>query len=98
MHRWYFFPNQRFTVFDGSGHRLKHRLEHTKVDEGIAEIHKVIRDLDNHIEAGFQFATFRGPLCAEPVEGMAYFVEQVEIDTKSLEREIGKSQGNQICY
>lgn len=81
-----------------SDHRLKQRLERTKVDEGIAEIDKAIRDFDNHIESGFQLATFQGPLCAEPVEGMAYFVEQVEIDRESLEREIGKSQGDQICH
>ena len=71
---------------------MKHRLEQTKVDEGIAEIDKAIRDFDNHIETGFQLATFQGPLCAEPVEGMAYFIEQVEIDTKGLEKEIGKLQ------
>ena len=57
-----------------------------KVDEEIAEIDKAIRDFDNHIETGFQLATFQGPLCAEPVEGMAYFIEQVEIDTKGLEK------------
>ena len=81
-----------------SKYRLKHRLERTKVDEEIAEIDKTIRDFDNHIETGFQLATFQGPLCAEPVEGMAYFVEQVEIDTESLEKEIGNPQTNQMCH
>jgi translation elongation factor EF-G len=71
---------------------LRHRLERTKVDEGIVETDKAIRDFDNDIERAFQLATFQGPLCAEPVEGMAYFVEQVEIDEKGLESEIGKSQ------
>ena len=75
-----------------SDHRLKQRLERTKVDEGIAEIDKAIRDFDNHIESGFQLATFQGPLCAEPVVGMAYFVEQIDIDIKSLKSEIGKFQ------
>jgi len=27
------------------------------------------QDIENTIETGFQIATFRGPLCAEPVEG-----------------------------
>jgi ribosome assembly protein 1 len=51
---------------------------------------KTRHDFDNHIETGFQFATFQGPLCAEPVEGMAYFVEQVDIDEAALEKEIGE--------
>lgn len=46
-----------------------------------------MRDLDNHLESGFQLATFQGPLCAEPVEGMAYFVESVEVDREGIEQE-----------
>jgi ribosome assembly protein 1 len=84
--------SQKLPRIDGTDHRLKHRLERTKVEEGIAEIDRTMRDFDNHIETGFQLATFQGPLCAEPVVGMAYFVEQVDIDIKSIESEIGKSQ------
>jgi ribosome assembly protein 1 len=51
---------------------------------------QVIHDFDNRIETGFQLATFQGPLCAEPVEGLAYFVESVEIDQPNLEREMGE--------
>ena len=54
------------------------------------EADKRIEALDNHIETGFQLATFQGPLCAEPVEGLAYFVENVEVDKEALEREIGE--------
>lgn len=46
-------------------------------------------DFTGHIERGFQLATFQGPLCAEPVEGVAYFVEDVQVDAESLEKEIG---------
>jgi translation elongation factor EF-G len=42
---------------------------------------RILRDFDDSIETGFQIATFQGPLCAEPVVGMAYFVEKVEIDS-----------------
>lgn len=45
-------------------------------------------DFIGHIETGFQLATFQGPLCAEPVEGVAYFVEDVQVDVQSLEKEI----------
>lgn len=58
-------------------------------EEEEIEINKIMRDFDNHIETGFQLATFQGPLCAEPVEGMAYFVEQVDIDKDALDKEMG---------
>lgn len=48
------------------------------------------REFDNHVEHGFQLATFQGPLCAEPVEGVAYFVESVEVDQDGLAVEQGK--------
>ena len=46
-------------------------------------------DFDPHLETGFQLATFQGPLCAEPVDGMAYFVEDLQIDMAGIEKEIG---------
>lgn len=39
----------------------------------------MLRDFDGNIETGFQLANQQGPLCAEPVVGMAYFVEKVEV-------------------
>jgi ribosome assembly protein 1 len=39
---------------------------------------RLMRDFDHSIETGFQLATFQGPLCAEPVVGMAWVVESVE--------------------
>lgn len=70
--------------------RLKRRLEANRTEEsGNDGTDKVIRAFDNSIETAFQMATFQGPLCAEPVEGMAYFVESVEIDRESLDKEIG---------
>lgn len=51
----------------------------------------VPNNFDHDIETGFQLATFQGPLCAEPVEGMAYFVESVEVDTASVDKERGVS-------
>jgi ribosome assembly protein 1 len=47
------------------------------------------RDFDHHVETGFQIATFQGPLCAEPVEGIAYFLESLEIDRTNAEQEGG---------
>lgn len=47
-------------------------------------------DFGGHIETGFQLATFQGPLCAEPVEGLAYFVESVQVNVAAVEEEIGR--------
>ncbi|KAJ7366673.1 P-loop containing nucleoside triphosphate hydrolase protein [Mycena albidolilacea] len=72
---------------------LRRRLEKNKED---ADTDKVVREFDNHIENGFQLATFQGPLCSEPVEGMAYFVESVEIDRESLAKEIEQNRMAQV--
>lgn len=55
----------------------------TEVDE-----HDRDFDFDVHVDTGFQLATFQGPLCAEPVEGLAYFVESLETDRDGI-KEIG---------
>ncbi|GAA6010895.1 hypothetical protein JCM11491_004589 [Sporobolomyces phaffii] len=38
-----------------------------------------VRELDENFDTAFQLSTNRGPLCAEPVIGMAYFFERVEL-------------------
>jgi ribosome assembly protein 1 len=48
------------------------------------------RDFDGYVETGFQIATLHGPLCAEPMEGMAFFVERVEIDRGGISKEDGR--------
>lgn len=45
--------------------------------ESEAEVARRLRDFDSSVEAGFQLATFQGPLCAEPVVGMAWVLEQL---------------------
>ncbi|KAF8208739.1 P-loop containing nucleoside triphosphate hydrolase protein [Mycena galopus ATCC 62051] len=76
-------------------HSLRRRLEKNKAAEEV-DTDKVVREFDNHIENGFQLATFQGPLCSEPVEGMAYFVESVEIDRDSLAKEIEQNRMAQV--
>ncbi|ORX36874.1 translation elongation factor 2 [Kockovaella imperatae] len=44
---------------------------------------RLLQDFETSIEAGFQMATFQGPLCAEPVVGMAWVVEKIEIQRDS---------------
>lgn len=77
------FQNDRANTFD----RLKRRLDRTKGNLADDRTDQLSRDFDGNIETGFQIATFQGPLCAEPVEGIAYFVERVEIDKDGVEKE-----------
>lgn len=44
-----------------------------------------VRELDENLDTAFQLATNRGPLCAEPVVGMAYFLESIELNVQDLE-------------
>ncbi|KAJ6584770.1 P-loop containing nucleoside triphosphate hydrolase protein [Mycena capillaripes] len=78
-----------------AGHSLKRRLEKNKTMEEV-DADKIVGDFDHHIENGFQLATFQGPLCSEPVEGMAYFVESVQIDKESLAKEIEQNRMAQV--
>jgi len=47
---------------------------------------RLLRDFDHSIENGFQLASFQGPLCAEPVVGMAWVVESVEYNPTEEEQ------------
>lgn len=43
-----------------------------------------ILDVDFHIHTGFQLSTLTGPLCSEPVTGVCYIVEGVEVHPEEL--------------
>ncbi|KAF9070505.1 hypothetical protein BDP27DRAFT_1402013 [Rhodocollybia butyracea] len=49
-----------------------------------------IAPLIPHIITGFNLATRQGPLCAEPVEGIGYFVEKVDIDMGKVVEKSGE--------
>jgi ribosome assembly protein 1 len=53
-------------------------------------------DFTGYVETGFQLAMFQGPLCAEPVEGMAYFVESIEVDADGVQKEIAQNRLSQV--
>jgi ribosome assembly protein 1 len=50
-----------------------------------------MRDFESNLETGFQVATFQGPLCAEPVQGMAFFVEKLDVNEQAAHEEDGES-------
>ncbi|KAI1789569.1 translation elongation factor 2 [Ganoderma leucocontextum] len=89
---WAFGPQRKGTclLIDarlGKPNSLKHRLAHIKSHEEVKEQDSLALAFDNYLETGFQLATFQGPLCAEPVEGMAYFVEAITLEREGIEQE-----------
>jgi ribosome assembly protein 1 len=72
--------------------RLRRRLDRVKEAESGELQHPARRDFDGYVETGFQIATLHGPLCAEPMEGMAFFVERVEIDRGGISKEDGRPE------
>jgi len=54
---------------------------------------RLLRDFESNLETGFQVATFQGPLCAEPVQGMAFFVERLDINEQVAHEEDGEPYG-----
>ncbi|KAF7797389.1 hypothetical protein EIP86_008584 [Pleurotus ostreatoroseus] len=91
---WAFGPHRSGTCLlvdvireDGqSPNSLRKRLGHLTAGE-LKDVGQAEREFDSHFETGFQLATFQGPLCAEPMEGLAFFVESVEIDRAGIEQE-----------
>ncbi|KAI6005368.1 P-loop containing nucleoside triphosphate hydrolase protein [Pisolithus marmoratus] len=53
-------------------------------------------DFSGHVETGFQLATFQGPLCAEPMDGLAYFVENLAVDSEAVQKEIVQNRLTQV--
>jgi len=53
-------------------------------------------EFESSIESGFQTAMFQGPMCAEPVEGMSFFVESLEFDASKVEGENVHSKMAQV--
>lgn len=60
-----------------------------KSDNKRAEL-RLLKDFETSIEAGFGMATFQGPLCSEPVVGMAWVVESVEYHRPEEESDAGE--------
>lgn len=48
-----------------------------------------VREFDDSFETAFQLATLRGPLCAEPVSGVAFSLEAIEVHSEVASLEAG---------
>ncbi|KAG8886635.1 Cytoplasmic GTPase/eEF2-like protein (ribosomal biogenesis) [Tulasnella sp. 331] len=42
-----------------------------------------LREFDDCVDTGFQLAAFQGALCAEPMQGMAFFVDSIQVGGES---------------
>ncbi len=54
---------------------------------------RLLRDFESNLETGFQVATFQGPLCAEPVQGMAFFAEKLDVNEQAAHEDDGEQYG-----
>lgn len=64
-------------------------------DDRKAEM-RLLKDFESSVETGFQLATFQGPLCAEPVVGMAWSVESIEYHKGEGDEEAGRGRSSAV--
>lgn len=55
-----------------------------------------VRDFSDKISYAFQLATAQGPLCNEPIQGIAVFLEDVAVNANEEELDIGRLTGEAI--
>ncbi|KNZ45403.1 hypothetical protein VP01_815g6 [Puccinia sorghi] len=59
------------------------KLDSTQENQSISPLMSM-REFDDSIETAFQLATFKGPLCAEPMSGLCFSIERLEIHGDDL--------------
>lgn len=64
-------------------------------DSEIKQQHLTVRDFSDKISHAFQLATAQGPLCSEPIQGIAVFLEDVTVTTTG-EEELSRLTGEAI--
>ncbi|KAH9819578.1 hypothetical protein DFH28DRAFT_924919 [Melampsora americana] len=55
-----------------------------------------LREFDESIETAFQLTTLKGPLCAEPLSGMSFSIQSLELDTTKASVESIRSRWSQL--
>ncbi|KAI9304322.1 hypothetical protein BJ944DRAFT_240655 [Cunninghamella echinulata] len=77
-------------VIEGTNITIDHADEVIKVeqqDDNTLSKTLSILDIDFHIHTGFQLSTLTGPLCAEPLTGVCYIVQDVIINKEAVANE-----------
>lgn len=55
-----------------------------------------LREFDESIETAFQLTTLKGPLCAEPLTGMSFSIQNLELDITKASVESIRSRWSQL--
>lgn len=66
-------------------------MDSTQENQSISPLMSM-REFDDSIETAFQLATFKGPLCAEPMSGLCFSIERLEIHGDDLAASVKTSQ------
>ncbi|KAE8154964.1 P-loop containing nucleoside triphosphate hydrolase protein [Aspergillus avenaceus] len=56
----------------------------------------IVRDFCDKIAYAFQLATSQGPLCQEPIQGTAVFLEEISVNASEGELDLGRLTGEAI--
>lgn len=56
----------------------------------------IVRDFCDKITYAFQLATGQGPLCQEPMQGTAVFLEEITVNASEEELDLGRLTGEAI--
>lgn len=73
---------------NGDGDHAAQGASEGKDDSGKAS---TSRSFLESIDTAFHLATLRGPLCAEPMEGLAFFIERIDLAQTPEAQEAGKT-------
>jgi ribosome assembly protein 1 len=81
-------PGFSRSLFGGGSATLLQRPEALLGENPNVEISD-LRDFETSIITGFQLATSAGPLCAEPVYGVCFFIENIESLAQDADQDSG---------
>ncbi|KAJ5713078.1 uncharacterized protein N7483_010259 [Penicillium malachiteum] len=65
-------------------------------DDNTAQQALLVRDFNDKIAYAFQLATGQGPLCQEPMQGVAVFLEDISVQAAKEELDMGRLTGDSI--
>jgi ribosome assembly protein 1 len=94
------FESRSVIAYDDSNSNSSNSSHSPEGDDNIPFFKGSIKDYEANIVAGFQLATHAGPLCEEPMMGVAFFVKKMTLkasETSYKETQFQKLPG-QIIY
>ncbi|KAL5343215.1 P-loop containing nucleoside triphosphate hydrolase protein [Aspergillus crustosus] len=74
----------------------EHKQQPNILPENASRDALIVRDFCDKIAYAFQLATGQGPLCQEPMQGAAVFLEEIKINAAEEEVDLGRLTGETI--